>query len=284
LEQHQEGGGIRDWQSFSKAVEKLYAAPKVDANPRLQVMTIHKAKGLEFDTVIIPALDRRPRMDEHALLLWQERLDKLGERKLLLGPLAATGENHGPLYSFMRSEKEKQQRYEATRLLYVGCTRAVKRLHLLACLNIKNEKICTPGKSSLLASIWEKVKDEIIPSPSVAFSKNSIALEDDKPGLQHILRLSPDWKLPELNDVQLLVPYRGHEYQDDENFPEPELRSNRLARHTGTVLHRALQVITENKIAATLNGNALTAHLQTHTPFWKIQLRQLGWQGTELTL
>src|SRR5690606_22811245 len=148
---------------------------------------IHKAKGLEFDTVIIPALDRRPRMDDHALLLWQERLDKRGERKLLLGPLAATGENHGPLYSFMRSEKEKQQSYEATRLLYVGCTRAVKRLHLLACLNVKNEKICAPGKSSLLTSIWEKVKDEIIPSPSVRLTNNQIYRENEQPGLQHIL-------------------------------------------------------------------------------------------------
>lgn len=283
LEQHQEGGGLRDWQSFSKAVEKLFAAPKADANPRLQVMTIHKSKGLEFDTVIIPALDRRPRADDHELLLWQERLDIRGKRRLLLGPLAATGENHGQLYSFMRSEKEKQQYYEATRLLYVGCTRAVKRLHLLACLNIKNEKISTPNKSSLLASIWDKVKNEIMPPPLTCTSVSKPLREEHKPGLQHILRLPADWQLPALSETGLLAAYRGHEYQDEENLPEPETRSNRLARHTGTLLHRALQVITEKNLAAELQRGALTDYLNTHTPFWQIQLRQFGWQGAELT-
>src|SRR5690606_37959772 len=111
--------------------------------------------------------------------------------------------------------------------------------------------------SSLLTSIWEKVKDEIITSPSVRLTNNQVYRENEQPGLQHILRLPPDWQMPELNDVHLLAAYRGHEYQDEENFPEPEARSNRLARHSGTVLHRALQVITENRMAATLSGSAL---------------------------
>jgi ATP-dependent exoDNAse (exonuclease V) beta subunit len=292
LEQHQEGSGLRDWQAFSKAVEKLYAAPKTDADPRLQVMTIHKSKGLEFDTVIIPALDRKPRQDDHELLLWQERLDAQGERQLLLGPLAATGETHSQLYSFMRREKELQQRFEATRLLYVGCTRAVKRLHLLACLNVKNETHSKPGASSLLASIWEQVKDQVAPLPFASVTTNITTnittntkqpmAPQERPGLQHILRLQPEWQLPALSDVKLLANYRGHEYQDDENLPEAEIRGNRLARHTGTVLHRALQVITEKNLATQLQGEALTHYLQQQTPFWQLHLRQHGWQGQEL--
>lgn len=284
LEKYQEGGGIRDWHGFSDAVGKLYAAPKADADSRLQVMTIHKAKGLEFDTVIIPALDRKPRNDDHELLLWQERLDTHGERQLLLGPLAATGENHSPLYSFMRREKEKQQEYEATRLLYVGCTRAIKHLHLLACLNNKNEKTIAPNKNSLLASIWEQVQDQL-QTPPVGIIRPEHNIQQDEnaqPGLQHILRLPPDWQAPGLNDVTLLKNYRGHEYQDDENLPEPETRCNRLARHTGIILHRALQVITEKNLVYTLYETSLSQYLTSHTPFWKIQLRQFGWQGEEL--
>src|SRR5690606_1782781 len=44
LDRYDEGGGIRDWQEFTTAVEKLYAKPRADADPRLQVMTIHKSK------------------------------------------------------------------------------------------------------------------------------------------------------------------------------------------------------------------------------------------------
>src|SRR5690606_9071867 len=76
--------------------------------------------------------------------------------------------------------------------------------------------------------------------------------------------------------------YRGHEYDDEENLPEPETRSNRLARHTGTLIHRALQVITENNLVHELTGDELASYLHKQIPFWQIQLRQSGWQGGEL--
>ena len=283
LERYEEGGSIRDWQGFDNAVQKLFAKPRADADPQLQVMTIHKSKGLEFDTVIIPGLDRLPRRDDNELLMWQERLDAEGENQLLLGPLAATGEDHSAIYRFMRTEKEKQQHYEATRLLYVGCTRAIKRLHLLACVKQKEENFVTPNKSSLLSSIWEQVKDHVqISTPRITAPAQQLALGIERPGLQHILRLTPEWTLPVLEDVSLLKKYRGHEYDDEENLPEPETRSNRLARHTGTVIHRAMQVITEKNLVHELSGEEISFYLQSQLPFWQIQLRQSGWQGAEL--
>ena len=39
-----------------------FAAPDVGEEARVQVMTIHRAKGLEFDTVIVPGLERVPRV------------------------------------------------------------------------------------------------------------------------------------------------------------------------------------------------------------------------------
>ena len=285
LERYDEGGGIRDWQGFDTAVQKLFAKPRADADPRLQVMTIHKSKGLEFDTVIIPGLDRLPRRDDNELLMWQERLDAQGENKLLLGPLAATGEDHSAIYRFMRAEKEKQQHYEATRLLYVGCTRAIKRLHLLACVKQKDDALTTPNKNSLLSSIWTEVKEDVhVSSAKPMAPAPQLALNIEQPGLQHILRLAPDWQLPALADVDLLKQYRGHEYDDEENLPESETRSNRLARHTGTLIHRALQVITESNRVYELTGENINIYLTSRTPFWQIQLRQSGWQGAELNL
>ena len=301
LDKHQQGGSIRDWQAFNNSIERLFAAPSPHADPKLQVMTIHKSKGLEFDTVIIPGLDRSARKDDKQLLLWQERINHHGEKQLLLGSLAATGKEEDSLYTFMRREADKQQAFEATRLLYVGCTRAIKRLHLIACINTKEDELVAPAKASLLHSIWPFVKEEAIHVPNANINRRpELSVTDDlfaakiRPGLQHILRLPADWKLPELTDVTLLNAYRGHEFGVNEvddlssenplNIPEVETTGARLARHTGTVIHNALQTLVENRFVT--NNCCITADdfINKQQVFWKIQLQQLGWHGKDLNL
>lgn len=289
LDKHQQGGSIRDWQAFNNAIERLFAAPRADADPKLQVMTIHKSKGLEFDTVIIPGLDRSARKDDKQLLLWQERINHHGEKQLLLGSLAATGKEEDGLYTFMRREADKQQAFESTRLLYVGCTRAIKRLHLIACINTKEDELVAPAKASLLHSIWPFVKDNTInvSSNNANNHNNSSTLENTKPGLQHILRLPAHWQAPVLTDVTLLKEYRGHEFSMSEsdstlNIPEVETTGARLARHTGTVIHNALQALVENKLVTNRDCIAADTFIKQQHNFWKIQLQQLGWSGDNL--
>ncbi len=289
LDKHQQGGSIRDWQAFNNAIERLFAAPRADADPKLQVMTIHKSKGLEFDTVIIPGLDRSARKDDKQLLLWQERINHHGEKQLLLGSLAATGKEEDGLYTFMRREADKQQAFEATRLLYVGCTRAIKRLHLIACINTKEDELVAPAKVSLLHSIWPYVKDNALRIDSTrAIARNdSFDNNNAKPGLQHILRLPANWQAPALSDVTLLKDYRGHEFSMSEsdnpiNIPEVETTGARLARHTGTVIHNALQSLVENKLVTNDSCIAADTFINQQHSFWKIQLQQLGWSGDNL--
>ncbi|MCD6043233.1 MAG: hypothetical protein K0R40_2836, partial [Burkholderiales bacterium] len=58
LEKLEEHGPLTDPAVLRDALERLYALPDVDAtDDDLQIMTIHKAKGLEFGTVIVPGLD-----------------------------------------------------------------------------------------------------------------------------------------------------------------------------------------------------------------------------------
>ncbi|WP_341939286.1 UvrD-helicase domain-containing protein [Marinimicrobium sp. C2-29] len=277
IERHQLGTGLRDWESFERAVQGLFAAPRPDADPRLQVMTLHKSKGLEFDTVIIPGLDRGGNSDDKELLLWQQRINHQGERQLLLGPLAPIGADVDPLYQFMRDEAKRRDSFEATRLLYVGCTRAVKRLHLLACVGLdpRSGKARAPRQGSLLRTIWEPIEPEMqsAPAPIVESTEPPESAPDQRPGLQHLLRLPPDWHAPELEEVTLLERYRGHEYDDEENLPEEETPGARLARHTGTVLHGQLQQLTESGM-----NEWSEAWADTREPFWALQLRQLGWE------
>lgn len=289
LDKHQQGGSVRDWQAFNNAIERLFAAPHADADPKLQVMTIHKSKGLEFDTVIIPGLDRSARKDDKQLLLWQERINHHGQKQLLLGSLAATGKEEDGLYTFMRREADKQQAFESTRLLYVGCTRAINRLHLLACINTKDDELVAPAKASLLHSIWPFVKDDAttVTTHNTTVRNESSSTENTKPGLQHILRLPAHWQAPTLADVILLKEYRGHEFSmsaDDNplNIPEVETTSAHLARHTGTVIHNALQAIVENKLVTNSSCIAAETFIKQQQNFWEIQLQQLGWSGDNL--
>jgi hypothetical protein len=56
--------------SLEDDMARLFAAPDAQADGRLQLMTIHKAKGLEFDTVILPGLHRGTRPPDAPLLAW----------------------------------------------------------------------------------------------------------------------------------------------------------------------------------------------------------------------
>lgn len=289
LDHQSDAGRIRDWDQFNQALNQLFASPNVSTHTRLQVMTIHKSKGLEFDTVIIPGLDRTSRGDDKELLLWQERLSHQGEKQLLLGSFAPIGKENDPLYDFMRKEKSKRQQFEATRLLYVGCTRAIKNLHLLACIRQDDESLKAPGKNSLLNSIWDGVKNEAQPINSTnAFIKEPTTAHQKNPTKEAYLRLSNNWQLPSFAPELLLAQYRGRgisntatENPNDNplNIPELETRQNRLARHTGTLIHAALEMMVTREWIA--NNRRAEEYIQQQQPLWVYQLGHAGWTPPE---
>src|SRR5439155_967411 len=70
LEKLEHAGAIEDPAALAERLENLYALPDVAAgDDDLQIMTIHKAKGLEFDTVVVPGLDRGPGRSDPPLFL-----------------------------------------------------------------------------------------------------------------------------------------------------------------------------------------------------------------------
>ncbi len=313
LEKHDSGGQIADWQIFKEAVSRLFAAPRADANPKLQVMTIHKSKGLEFDTVIIPGLDKRPRLDDKQLILWLERINRSGDKHLLLSPLAAAGEEQDPLYQFLRREQGLKDQLEATRLLYVGCTRAIKQLHLLAQVKLapakkgKDENSAKqapvnfkpPASQSLLSSIWPHFSQQaIIVEPSLAASikpqqdANTALKQPNGSGpassQHHILRLPAHWQRPSLGQDNLLQAYRGRDYIDPaggdsgndsigKNNDNDDNRPQPLALHSRSARHVGT-VLHRSLRRITLDGwQQWTAGRRAQqAPYWKIQLRQLG--------
>src|SRR5207244_11466353 len=87
-----------------------------------QIMTIHKAKGLEFDTVIVPGLDRGPGRSDPPLFLWKEVIrppDKGGTGGLLLAPIKETGTDKDLAYKYLKDLDADADDPASSRLLYV---------------------------------------------------------------------------------------------------------------------------------------------------------------------
>jgi ATP-dependent helicase/nuclease subunit A len=157
LERLEEQGPITDLTRLHDALERLYALPDVDATDAdLQIMTIHKAKGLEFGTVIVPGLDLGPGGGDPDLLLFNEVIGPPSESGgLLLAPIKATGAETDPTYRYLRDLNADAEDVESSRLLYVAATRAEKRLHLMACLGCdKDGELKRPAAHTLLSRAW----------------------------------------------------------------------------------------------------------------------------------
>src|SRR5690606_5957880 len=112
-------------------IARLFATPDPRADGKLQIMTIHKSKGLEFDLVILPSMHSSREANDHSLIQWQDRIRENGEQDLLLAPLAAVSEDSSdPFFNFLKKEKQRSKMLEDRRLLYVACTRARQFLYL----------------------------------------------------------------------------------------------------------------------------------------------------------
>ncbi len=142
------------------AMKKLYAEPDMEADGSVQFLTIHKSKGLEFDTVILPALNRKPRSADNALLLWQEvAVDN--HLHLIAAPLKnkALHLNKGDtdVYDFLKCLEKQRAENELVRLLYVAATRAERQLHLIASVKVNKKGELKPIANSLLEVLWPVV-------------------------------------------------------------------------------------------------------------------------------
>jgi ATP-dependent exoDNAse (exonuclease V) beta subunit len=213
-------------------------------------MTIHKAKGLEFDHVIVPGLGRAPRTDEKRLFLWMER-PALGSAagQLLVAPIEETGADGDAIYEWLRRLDAERSRHEAGRLLYVAATRARRRLHLLGvtALDDRSGAPRAPGANTLLAQLWPVVEAKFA-AAAMAGTKPAAGRHDGaaEPLDQSLRRLAPDWALaPPPPAATWHAPADEVSAQDEIDFSWV----GETARHVGSVVHRWLQRIADEALA-----------------------------------
>ncbi len=156
-----------DLDQLDREVQTLYAAPDPSPLARsVQLMTIHKSKGLEFDTVILPGLHRQPAGTDQPLVLWDELPDEQGEEQLLAAvrPAGAVAEDAvASRYTFLQRYEMARARHEAQRLLYVAVTRARDCLHLFGTLGLTSTgELGKPRSGSLLQILWPVAEPEFL--------------------------------------------------------------------------------------------------------------------------
>ena len=244
LEQLEEAGEV-DFARLAELLDELYAPPDPAATESdLQIMTIHKAKGLEFGTVIVPGLQRAPGRGDAPLMRWKELAGNdvapegfnRGPRFLLLAPIKATGDDKEPAYEYLKQLDREAEDTEAARLLYVAATRAKHRLHLLAC-----PKKTMPPKRSLLACAWP-VAETVFQGFDVSKTENESEEPTAKPFI--LKRLAAGWTPPAPPPAAAwTAPPEGRE---EEQVPFDW--ANEAAKHVGTVAHAWLQQMAEAEL------------------------------------
>jgi ATP-dependent exoDNAse (exonuclease V) beta subunit len=154
------------------ALNKLAAQPDPDASSDcgVQLMTIHKSKGLEFEVVIIPDLQAGSGRGSIKLLSWLERglaqPDQSGAiTEFLVAPLQTKGADRGQAKNWVDRAYRERESQETRRILYVAATRAREELHIFARPSVKTEKdgslsLADPT-GSLLATAWPALEDEV---------------------------------------------------------------------------------------------------------------------------
>ncbi|TEA79921.1 UvrD-helicase domain-containing protein [Allopusillimonas ginsengisoli] len=162
--------GQLDPVDLEQRLEKLFAAPE-SSERAVEVMTLHKSKGLEFETVIMTGLHRRPRADTPPLMYFEPHGDEL-----LLGPIKhrVTAEPD-PVTVYLAEREKKRAAYETDRLLYVGLTRARHQLHLVGEVVLAEDmKPKKPAGTSLLGRLWDQL---IVPEvPDIGVASKTISL------------------------------------------------------------------------------------------------------------
>jgi len=168
-----EAGGRLTLAQLDKEVGELFAAPDAidqDASDgSLQFMTLHKAKGLEFDTVILPGLNRKAGSGEAPLMRWEEVIVD-GREHLVVAPLKRRhvgGDSVTP-YDWLGRLERHREAHEAARVLYVGATRAIRRLHWVAAVEPNGKGEAKPPAGSLLELLWPAVRDAFQAAPMAA--------------------------------------------------------------------------------------------------------------------
>ncbi|MCZ6709749.1 MAG: UvrD-helicase domain-containing protein [Gammaproteobacteria bacterium] len=240
VDQAASNGLLEDWNDFVELLQGEYTeGDPPSESVKLEILTMHGAKGLEWDLVILPGLNKPPGGAEGALLHWLPFTADNGDEQVLMAPLRASVQaSDPPLVELIRSERKSRAAFENQRLLYVATTRAREHLVLSACLDPDKANI-KPIAGTLLAALWPTTHEEFLTALEIAAAAGDVKADADTPFDQTLRRIDADWQPPLAARLNWKpgIPVAERDVDIEYNW------AGMQARRTGTVLHRLLEVV-----------------------------------------
>jgi len=287
-----EAEGAVDPALLTDRLQALYAEPNPipDNTHCVELLTIYKAKGLEWDVVFVPALERMPGVDKTRLLNWSEvgspgDLDEEDAANVMLAPIPGRGKESHALNVWLRRVETARAAAERKRLYYVACTRAREELHLFASPDTTINGTISPRFLSLLQSAWPAAETHFA-APGAAAPKTTVPPIDSE---ALALAAAADWQRPilerlpaDFDPAAAFATARAHKLPDGEpdNTPTSATLFDRpegsfAARSFGNAVHDALEMLA-HRIAASQPPAQLLAELPSWTPRIAALLRSDG--------
>ncbi|MGD0892186.1 MAG: UvrD-helicase domain-containing protein [Terracidiphilus sp.] len=295
--------------ALTAALDKLTALPDPDSGSDcgVQLMTIHKSKGLEFEVVIVPDLQAGTGGGKPKMLSWLERglaepddPDEITE--FLIAPQQSKGADRGGTKAWVDRVYRERESQEDRRILYVAATRARDELHLFARPAYKTEKdgsltLVEPSKG-LLKTAWppleptvrarfdewkadrEAAQTEVL---DIAASSESNLLVMRSPGTENpgtdtpikptlLRRLPADYRPPQANASAPAAAGTASGLGASRLYDRHE--GGLLSRALGTAVHALLEELA--RLRATTDWPAARAALPYLEPRIAAQVRAQG--------
>lgn len=268
--------------SLDKHCQKLFALVDSKASDKVQLMTIHKSKGLEFETVIIPGLGKTTASDKSKLLYWCERTNESGIPELVFSPIKSVWENTNQTTEYLKYLEQEKIKFEVSRLLYVAVTRAKQKLHLLGHVNLKSDaSMAEPASNSLLSHLWPIAQQQFIQE----FECLPACDDNHETEFEHVdssnktnlqftntsrLRLVDNWQCPAVPQ-DIIIESAIISLETDEMLLEFDWASE-TAKHVGSVVHRVLEQLSHKSLESLNTADEILKI--THSS--RIMLNRLG--------
>lgn len=239
IENLEVAGTLPDVAELEDALDLVHVSS--DSNARLQIMTMHRAKGLQFDHVLLFGLGRVPGRHRRSVLSWFDVPGEHGQDEKVISPIGPRAEvENDPVHRFIESMESDKDRNEMGRLLYVACTRARRSLHLLGHVEVADDgEEFKPAKAnSLLSLLWSKAGSDF----ETAFRAQRETLSEEDSGrwtMPRLQRFDRRWQLPDLAKLPGQTPFDD---TDESNESVEFYWVGSAARLAGTVVHRWLQL------------------------------------------
>ena len=211
-----------DFIKLERLIENKFISKTSIQKNSIKFLTIQRSKGLEFDHVIIPNLNKRTRNEESDLVLYDKSTLSIKNPG-----------NDKNLHSYHAYKERKRLDNEKIRLLYVAMTRAKNKCYLIGTVKKEGDSV-TPNSGTFMNILWPFFSDNF----------TEIATPDEENSFEKFIP-----KLRRLNDNFYSGDKRYKRSIDTEelSFCYPNMSTD-IQRFTGNIVHKYLEIIVKKQL------------------------------------